>query len=89
MAITAAVAETLSLGASLALQAFASKPHTSTAPGRQASRGQPMTQDGFARSYPVEPSWRTGQFLPWQRFAVVPVRGTCMVPVMPRGTRCG
>jgi len=97
-AITAAVAATLSLGASLALQAFASKPHTSTAPGRQASRGQPMTQDGFARSYPPEPSgktmppvdepwWRNGQFLPWQRFAVVPVRGTCMVPVMPRGTR--
>lgn len=92
------VAATLAAAASVALQAFSPKPHTSTAPGRQASRGQPLERDGFAWRHPADPEktcmepigerwWRDPLFLPWQRVAVRAVRGNCLAPTMTEKTR--
>ena len=89
--VSTAIAAAVSAGVSL----LAGKPHTSTAPGRQETRGQPMEADGFGWRYPPvhemmpvdEPWWRNALFYPWQRRAIRPVRGNCMVPVVPASAR--
>ncbi|SEM54139.1 hypothetical protein SAMN05192583_0563 [Sphingomonas gellani] len=98
LAAGAAVGAVLSVAAAVAVSAFAPRPHTSTAPGQQPSRGQPMEQGGFGFRYPADPTgqtlpairepwWRDDVFLPWGQRAVCPVRGTCMRPVMPDSAR--
>ncbi|WP_296220020.1 hypothetical protein [uncultured Sphingomonas sp.] len=61
-AITSAIVSTaLAAGVAAGLTLLAGKPHTTTAPGTQPSRGQPMEQEGFGWRYPPEPSERAGR----------------------------
>lgn len=50
--VSTAIATAVTTGLSL----LAGKPHTSTAPGAQSTRGQPQERDGFAWRYPPPPA---------------------------------